>query len=130
MRFPPLTDKEVNMSDLNTTNLIEDAASNKVEFEKHLGEYVLKLIAPSIQKLVEDAVEAKMETHSPEFDINDHSYDIDMMVDERISNLDMHDFDYQIKDIVSDYVEELDLDDKFSQWISNKDFSATITIND
>jgi len=130
MVFPPLTDKEVNMSDLNTTNLIEDAASNKVEFEKHLGEYVLKLIAPSIQKLVEDAVEAKMETHSPEFDINDHSYDIDMMVDERISNLDMHDFDYQIKDIVSDYVEELDLDDKFSQWISNKDFSATITIND
>ena len=118
------------MSDLNTTNLIEDAASNKVEFEKHLGEYVLKLIAPSIQKLVDDAVEAKMETHSPEFDINDHSYDIDMMVDERISNLDMHDFDYQIKDIVSDYVEELDLDDKFSQWISNKDFSATITIND
>ena len=118
------------MSDLNTTNLIEDAASNKVEFEKHLGEYVLKLIAPSIQKLVEDAVEAKMETHSPEFDINDHSYDIDMMVDERISNLDMHDFDYQIKDIVSDYVEELDLDDKFSQWISNKDFAATITISD
>jgi len=130
MVFPPLTDKEVNMSDLNTTNLIEDAASNKGEFEKHLGEYVLKLIAPSIQKLVDDAVEAKMETHSPEFDINDHSYDIDMMVDERISNLDISDWDYQIKDIVSDYIGDYDFEDKFSQWINNKDFSATITIND
>lgn len=118
------------MSDLNTTNLIEDAASNKVEFEKHLGEYVLKLIAPSIQKLVDDAVEAKMETHSPEFDINDHSYDIDMMVDERISSIDIHDWDWQIKDIVSDYIEEQNFEDKFSQWINNKDFSATITIND
>ncbi len=130
MVFPPLTDKEVNMSDLNTTNLIEDAASNKVEFEKHLGEYVLKLIAPSIQKLVEDAVEAKMDTHSPEFDINDHSYDIDMMIDERLSSFEISDWDYQIKDIISDYMEDYDFDGKFSQWISNKDFSATITIND
>ena len=118
------------MSDLNTTNLIEDAASNKVEFEKHLGEYVLKLIAPSIQKLVDDAVEAKMETHSPEFDINDHSYDIDMMVDERISSIDISDWEYQIKDIISDYIEDHDFDGKFSQWINQKDFSATITIND
>ena len=130
MVFPPLTDKEVNMSDLNTTNLIEDAASNKVEFEKHLGEYVLKLIAPSIQKLVDDAVEAKMETHSPEFDINDHSYDIDMMIDERISSFDISDWEYSIKDIISDYIEDHDFDGKFSQWISNKDFSATITISD
>ena len=98
------------MSDLNTTNLIEDAASNKGEFEKHLGEYVLKLIAPSIQKLVDDAVEAKMDTHSPEFDINDH--------------------DWQIKEIVSDYIGDYDFEDKFSQWINNKDFSATITITD
>ena len=130
MVFPPLTDKEVNMSDLNTTNLIEDAASNKVEFEKHLGEYVLKLIAPSIQKLVDDAVEAKMDTHSPEFDINDHSYDIDMMIDERISSIEISDWDYQIKDIISDYIEDHDFDGKFSQWISNKDFAATITISD
>ena len=71
-----------------------------------------------------------MDTHSPEFDINDHSYDIDMMVDERISNLDMHDFDHQIKDIVSDFIDDHDFEDKFSQWINNKDFSATITIND
>lgn len=118
------------MSDLNTTNLIEDAASNKVEFEKHLGEYVLKLIAPSIQKLVDDAVEAKMNTHSPEFDINDHSYDIEMIVDERISSIDISDWDYQIKDIISDYIEDHDFDSKFSQWINQKDFSATITIND
>ena len=118
------------MSDLNTTNLIEDAASNKVEFEKHLGENVLKLIAPSIQKLVDDAVEAKMDTHSPEFDINDHSYDIDMMIDERLSSFEISDWDYQIKDIISDYMEDHDFDGKFSQWISNKDFSATITIND
>lgn len=118
------------MSDLNTTNLIEDAASNKVEFEKHLGEYVLKLIAPSIQKLVDDAVEAKMETHSPEFDINDHSYDVEMIVEDKISSIDIHDWDYQIKDIISDYIEDHDFDGKFSQWINNKDFSATITIND
>ena len=130
MVFPPLTDKEVNMSDLNTTNLIEDAASNKVEFEKHLGEYVLKLIAPSIQKLVEDAVEAKMDTHSPEFDINDHSYDVEMIVEDKISNIDMSDWEWQIKEIVSDYIEEQNFEDKFSQWINNKDFSATITIND
>ena len=130
MVFPPLTDKEVNMSDLNTTNLIEDAASNKVEFEKHLGEYVLKLIAPSIQKLVEDAVEAKMDTHSPEFDINDHSYDIECIVDSKFDTFELSDYDWQIKDIISDYVGDYDFDDKFSQWISNKDFAATITISD
>lgn len=130
MVFPPLTDKEVNMSDLNTTNLIEDAASNKVEFEKHLGEYVLKLIAPSIQKLVEDAVDSKMETASPEFDINDHAYDVEMIVEDKISNIDISDWEWQIKDIVSDYIEEQNFEDKFSQWINNKDFSATITIND
>ena len=130
MGFPPLTDKEVNMSDLNTTNLIEDAASNKVEFEKHLGEYVLKLIAPSIQKLVEDAVDSKMETASPEFDINDHAYDVEMIVEDKISNIDISDWEWQIKDIVSDYIEEQNFEDKFSQWINNKDFSATITIND
>ena len=130
MVFPPLTDKEVNMSDLNTTNLIEDAASNKVEFEKHLGEYVLKLIAPSIQKLVDDAVEAKMDTHSPEFDINDHSYDIECIVESKMDDFDISDHDWKISEIVSDYVGDYDFDDKFSQWISNKDFSATITIND
>jgi len=118
------------MSDLNTTNLIEDAASNKVEFEKHLGEYVLKLIAPSIQKLVDDAVEAKMETHSPEFDINDHAYDVEMIVEDKISHIDISDWEYQIKDIISDYIEDHDFDGKFSQWINQKDFSATITIND
>jgi|TARA_B100000035_G_scaffold278985_1_gene258302 hypothetical protein len=118
------------MSDLNTTNLIEDAASNKVEFEKHLGEYVLKLIAPSIQKLVEDAVDAKMETASPEFDINDHAYDVELIVEDKISHIDISDWEYQIKDIVSDYIEEQNFEDKFSQWINNKDFSATITIND
>ena len=130
MVFPPLTDKEVNMSDLNTTNLIEDAASNKVEFEKHLGEYVLKLIAPSIQKLVEDAVEAKMDTHSPEFDINDHSYDIECIVESKMDDFDISDHDWKISEIVSDYVGDYDFDDKFSQWISNKDFAATITISD
>ena len=118
------------MSDLNTTNLIEDAASNKGEFEKHLGEYVLKLIAPSIQKLVDDAVEAKMDTHSPEFDINDHSYDIEMIVDGKMDDFAISDYDHEIKDIVSDFIDDHDFEDKFSQWINNKDFSATITIND
>ena len=118
------------MSDLNTTNLIEDAASNKGEFEKHLGEYVLKLIAPSIQKLVDDAVEAKMDTHSPEFDINDHSYDIEMIVDGKMDDFAISDYDHEIKDIVSDFIDDHDFEDKFSQWINNKDFSATITITD
>ena len=76
------------------------------------------------------AVEAKMDTHSPEFDINDHSYDIECIVDGKMDEFDINDHDWKIQEIVSDYVGDYDFDDKFSQWISNKDFAATITISD
>ncbi len=118
------------MSAVNTTNLIEDDGTDKGEVENDVGEYGLKLIVPSNQQLVENSVEAKMDTASPEFDINDHSYDIEMIVEEKISSFDISDWDYQIKDIISDYIEDHDFDGKFSQWINQKDFSATITIND
>ena len=36
----------------------------------------------------------------------------------------------EVENALDDYFGDYDFEDKFSQWINNKDFSATITIND